>query len=167
MARTAKKVTLTDKQREVLLQIAASRTQRQDHIERANIILLCESKTDTKIAHELTMSRHTVANWRTRWNKAEKKLMAFDQKENGIAYTRKLLELLSDADRPGAPCKFSAEELCQIMSVACERPLESGLPLSHWSLDSLVAELIKRGIVESISRSRLAIFLKSGRYQTA
>ena len=40
MARIAKRVTLTNKQRDVLNQIVTSRTHRQDPIERAKIILL-------------------------------------------------------------------------------------------------------------------------------
>lgn len=52
------------------------------------------------------------------------------------------------------------------MSIACERPEDSDLPISHWSLNSLVNEVIKRGIVERISRSHLAIFLKSGGHKT-
>ena len=99
-------------------------------------------------------------------SKGYEKLLLIDKEENGIFYTRKLLEILSDEQRAGAPCKFTAEQICQIMSVACERPEDSGLPISHWSLDSLVDEVIKREIVESISRSRLAVFLKSGRHKT-
>lgn len=166
MPRIAKKVTLTDKQHQTLLQIATSRTQRQDHIERANIILKCVSESNSKISCELNISRNTAKKWRKRWEKNEEKLLLIDKEENGIFYTRKLLEILSDEQRAGAPCKFTAEQICQIMSVACERPEDSGLPISHWSLDSLVDEVIKREIVESISRSRLAVFLKSGRHKT-
>jgi putative transposase len=167
MPRIAQKVALTEKQRQTLLQITLSRTQRQDHIERANIILLCESESNTKISNELKVTQNTVKKWRKRWIKQEMKLIAFDQKEHGIAYIRKILEILSDEQRAGAPCKFTAEQICQFMSLACERPEDSGLPISHWSLNSLVDEILKRGIVESISRSRLAVFLKSGRYKAS
>ena len=74
---------------------------------------------------------------------------------------------LSDKARPGCPGKFSAEQICQIMDVACETPEESGLPLSHWTLTELAAELIRRNIVESISTSQMRVFLKSGRNKTA
>lgn len=164
MGKPSKAIILTDKQRIVLNQIATSRTHRQDHIDRANIILLC---TDSKnnnvhIAKTLGIHKITVANWRKKWQKNENKLKAFDLKENGIFYTRKLLEMLSDEQRSGHPCKFTAEEVCKIISLSCELPADSDLPLSHWSLDALVIEIKKRGIVENISRSRLAVFLKSG-----
>lgn len=168
MPRIVKKITLTEKQYQALTRVATSRTQRQDHIERAKIILLCsEPKSNTQIGRDLNIARHTVKQWRTRWQKTEEKLVLIDKEEDGINYSRKLLEILSDEQRPGTPCKFTAEQVCQIMSVACERPEDIGLPISHWSLDALVNEVIKRGIVKTISRSRLAVFLKSGRYKTA
>jgi len=168
MLKRAKEITLTDKQYQALVQISTSRTQKQHYIERTKIILLCaESTPDRKIAHDLGIHEQTVQKWRVRWYDNKSKLEALDEKENGIAYSRKLLEILSDEERPGTPPKFTAEEVCQMISLSCERPEESGLPLSHWSLDSLVEEIKKRGIVKSISRSRLAIFLKSGRDKTA
>lgn len=167
MPRIAKKIALTDKQRKTLRQIAASRTQNRNYVDRANIILLCETMSDIAIGRELNIIELTARKWRKRWHKQEAKLTAVDREESGIAYTRKLLEILSDAPRSGAPCKFTAEQVCQITSISCERPEDSGLPISHWSLNSLLSEVIKRGVVKTISRARLGVFLKSGEYQTA
>ena len=166
MARIATRVTLTNKQRNVLNQIVKSRTQRRDHIERAKIILLSSAKQDKQIRSELDLTQPTVSKWRNRWLKNEEKLLLIDEAEKGILYLRNILEILSDAPRPGAPNTFTAEQVCQIMSLACERPEESELPISHWSLNSLVCEIINRGIAESISRSQVAVFLKSWRHQT-
>lgn len=168
MARIAKRVSLTNKQREVLNQIVTSRTQRQDHIERAKIILLSSNtKQDKQIRSELDVTQPTVSKWRNRWLKNEDRLLLIDETEKGIQYLRKILEILSDAPRPGAPNTFTAEQVCQIMSLACEIPEDSEFPISHWSLNSLVNEIISRGIVESISRSRVAVFLKSWRHQAS
>lgn len=168
MARIAKRVTLTNKQRDVLNQMVTSRTQRQDHIERAKIILLSSNaKQDKQIRSELDLTQPTVSKWRNRWLKNEDRLLLIDETEKGIQYLRKILEILSDAPRPGAPNTFTAEQVCQIMSLACERPEDSELPMSHWSLNSLVNEIINRGIAESISRSRVAAFLKSWRHQAS
>ena len=82
---------------------------------------------------------------------------------SGIEYSRAVLSLLNDAPRSGAPGKFSAEQICQIINVSCESPEDSNLPLSHWSLKDLTGELKRRGIVESISTSQLSVFLKSSR----
>ena len=99
--------------------------------------------------------------------KAEDRLLLIDENEKGISYLRKILEILSDAPRPGAPNTFTAEQVCQIMSLACDRPEDSELPISHWSLNSLVNEIISRGIAESISRSQMAAFLKSWRHKAS
>ena len=69
---------------------------------------------------------------------------------------------LRDEARVGAPCKFTAEQICQIMIASSERPEDIGLPISHWSITSLRDELIKRGIVDDISCSHLAVFLNQG-----
>ena len=68
MARIAKRVTLTNKQRDVLNQIVTSRAHRQDHIERAKIILLSSNaKQDKQIRSELDLTQPTVSKWRNRW----------------------------------------------------------------------------------------------------
>ena len=73
---------------------------------------------------------------------------------------------LGDAPRSGSPGKFSAHDYCQIMGVSLEEPALSGRPISHWGLTELTQEVIKRGIVASISRSQVGSFLKRERHQT-
>ncbi len=89
MARIATRVTLTNKQRNVLNQIVKSRTQRRDHIERAKIILLSSDKQDKQIRSELDLTQPTVSKWRNRWLKNEEKLLLIDEAEKGILYLRK------------------------------------------------------------------------------
>jgi transposase len=168
MARIAKQVTLTNKQQEVLTHIITSRTQRQDHVVRAKIILLSyNKKQDKQISYALDLAKSTVRKWRKQWLQNEERLLLVDEREKGLNYVRIILEILSDGPRSGAPNTFTAEQVCQIMSLACERPEDGDLPISHWSLNSLVNEIISRGIVETISRSRVASFLKSRRHQTS
>ncbi len=38
-----------------------------------------------------------------------------------------------DEPRQGAPVKFTAEQVVQIMALACEAPQVCGLPISQWS----------------------------------
>jgi putative transposase len=70
--------------------------------------------------------------------------------------------LLDDAPRSGSPGDFSAEQLTQLVSVACESPEDSGRPVTHWSPRELVDEVIKRGIVPHISPRTVGRFLKGG-----
>ncbi len=59
--------------------------------------------------------------------------------------------VLSDEPRWGAPVKFSAEQVVQIIAIACETPQLSGRPISQWSAWELADEAIIRGIVTTIS----------------
>jgi transposase len=75
-------------------------------------------------------------------------------------------QILGDAPRPGAPLKFSAEQVCEIIAVACEQPAaESERPVSHWSRRALADEVKKRGIVSEISPRRVGRFLKQAELQ--
>jgi transposase len=76
-------------------------------------------------------------------------------------------QVLSDAPRPGAPVKFTAEQVTEIVAVACEDPENSGRPVTHWTPRELADEVIKRDIVASISPRQVGRFLKSGGTQTS
>lgn len=70
-------------------------------------------------------------------------------------------EVLTDEPRSGAPVTFSAEQVTQIIAIACSDPLASGRPISHWSGKEIATEAVKRTIVETIStRSERAFFKK-------
>ena len=87
-------------------------------------------------------------------------LLEIEKEEDDNKYSKKIKEVLSDYARSGVPPKFSDEAICRMISVACEAPEDSGNPLSHWSLESLRLEIIKRGVVADISSRHLGRFLK-------
>ncbi len=166
MARMATKINLTEKQEKILRLLSNGRTVPIHHQQRATILLHCAAgKTNLEIEGALDLDKTTVSRWRTRWAANQERLSEIEKEEQGIEYQRAIEQVLSDAPRPGAPAKFNAEQICLIISVACESPESSDLPLSHWSLPSLADELVKREIVASISTSQWQVFLKSGRYQ--
>lgn len=72
---------------------------------------------------------------------------------------RVIKDVLDDADRPGAPPTFSAEQVAQIIKIACEPPKDHGVPVTHWTPRELAAVVIARGIVESISERQVGRFL--------
>lgn len=78
-----------------------------------------------------------------------------------------ILGCLSDQPRSGSPGKFSAEQICQIVAMACEPPEEYGRPVTHWTPKELADEADKQGIVESISTRHAGRFLKRSRFETA
>lgn len=157
-------IVLSSKQEALLTEIIKAHTSMQVHRVRAQIIFLAaQGYSQRKTVVELSTTHETVNYWKTRWHDSYTIALAYDEELTGSAYRKAILQLLSDKPRPGCPGKFTAEQICQIMNVACETPEESGLPLSHWTLSELASELVRRKIVDSISRSQLCVFLKSGR----
>jgi putative transposase len=73
-----------------------------------------------------------------------------------------LEDRLADAPRPGAPAKLTADQRCRIEALACEKPEESGRPITHWTAREIADELKKRKIVENISPRHAARLLKRG-----
>ena len=67
---------------------------------------------------------------------------------------------LSDRPRPGGPTTFSPEQVAEIIALACEKPGDSGVPVTHWTPRELAREAVKRGIVDSISPRQVARLLK-------
>ena len=78
---------------------------------------------------------------------------------------RAIATILADNPRPGAPATFTPEQVTQILAVACEPPEKSGRPITHWTAHELTDEVIKRGIVASISPSQVRRYLQEAALQ--
>jgi transposase len=128
----------------------------QQLVLRARIVLLAaDRKTNAEIGREMRVSADTARLWRNRW-------LSFA----GIPLEELSIdERLEDAPRPGAPATFSAEQVCQIVALACEAPEKSGRPISQWTGRELADEVIHKGIVETISPRHVGRLLKKGDLQ--
>jgi transposase len=115
--------------------------------------------SNPEIADQVGRSRRQVGLWRRRWATAWNQLIDIECLETYAALRRAVEEVLSDAPRPGAPGKFTAEQVTQILAVACEPPAKSGRPITHWTAWELADEVVKRGIVESISPAQVGRYL--------
>jgi putative transposase len=134
-------------------------------VERARIILMsAEGLSNTEQACRLDVDRQRIRRWRTRWaNDAERMATAEQKGVSDKDLPELMFLLLADEERPGAPAKFTAEQLTQIIAVACEVPAEqSDRPVTHWTPRELADEVIHRGIVESISPRHVDRILKGG-----
>lgn len=69
-------------------------------------------------------------------------------------------ERLQDAERAGAPATFSLEQSLQLFAVACEKPEVYGRPITDWTAHELADEMVKQGIVESISARHVGRLLE-------
>jgi putative transposase len=147
-------IELSAKARRELEKLTVRHTTGQQKAQRARIILkAAEGKNNADIARELKQSIDMVRLGRRRWPALEP--IAWDDLSAE--------ERLDDLPRPGAPARFSADQVCQIEQLACEAPEKAGRPISQWTGRELADELMARGIVETISARHAARLLKGGR----
>jgi putative transposase len=164
----ARKLIITERQQAILRTLVRSGTCPQALAQRARMILLAFEGLDNQdIAVQVGSERHAVGLWRRRWADAFPRLVLVECCETPSALPAAIEGLLSDLPRSGSPGKFTAEQVAQILAVACEVPEASGRPVTHWTPSELADEVIKRGIVASISARQVGRFLKSGRVEAA
>jgi transposase len=164
----AAKITITERQQEVLQTMTRSSTCPQALAQRARMILLgFEGLDNEAIADRIGCERHAVGLWRRRWAEAWQRLVLIECCEKESALPKAIDDLLRDGPRCGCPGKFTAEQVTQILAVACEPPEDSGRPVTHWTPRELADEVRKRGIVLSISARHVGRFLKYRRTPAA
>jgi putative transposase len=162
----AAKVIVTERQLATLKKLANSSTCPQGVAQRARMIVLAfAGQTNETIAQVIRCERHMVGVWRRRWVRAFQRLVLVECGEKSSALPRAVERLLSDSPRRGWAGKFSAEQVTQMIAVACEPPEKCGRPVTHWTPRELADEVKKRGIVASISARQVGRFLKGGRSQ--
>ena len=138
MARKAREVILSEKERANLEKRVRKGTEEQRMIPRLKIVLLASRGLETReIAERLGISQKTVCKWRGR-------------------YVQKGLDGLRDNQRSGKPWKFSAEERLSVITTACKPPKTT----THWSVRDLQKEVSKK-ISRSISYVTIYRILKS------
>ena len=125
----------------------------QQIVMRARIILLAaEGMNNTQIKGELGVSIDMVRLWRNRWS-------SFANIPLGELTVSERLE---DEPRAGRTPTISAEQVSQIITLACEAPEKSGRPISQWTGREIADEIMEQGIVENISPRHAQRLLKKG-----
>jgi transposase len=156
----AAKVTVSERQLSILNQLRRSKTEPAWVVQRAAIIVLAwEGLLNEEISAEVGLGRMEVGKWRSRWRDAWEDLTLLECTEPR-RLRQAIRDTLRDAPRSGCPGKFTAEQITQILAVACEPPERSGRPITHWTNVELRAEVVKRGIVENISVSQVGLYLR-------
>jgi transposase len=132
--------------------------------ERCDIVLLSGAGvTNTEQARRLGVERQCVSRWRRRWAESESRLTEAESQGATDKDLAKLIRcILDDTRRSGTPPTFNAEQLTQIIAIACERPEDSGLPVSRWTPPEIAKEAIRRGVVPTISPRHVDRILKGG-----
>lgn len=162
----AAKLQLTEVQFNILNQITRDTTAAVRLVQRSRVILLgFEGKLNEGIAVEVGLDRKQVGLWRRRWQQSFDALVAIECHESRAALRRAIEEVLADAPRAGSPGTFTAEQVTQILALACEPPEQSGRPITTWTHRELADEAVKRNIVPSISASQVGRYLAEAELQ--
>lgn len=158
--RHAKPVQITEQEAQLLSQLIRQPTQPQWLVTRSKIILgAATGASISQQSRELGLGRNTVQHWREKWT-GHREAREVGAEKGELKAT--LIEVLQDEYRSGAPATFTAEQVVQIVAVACEDPQRSGYPISHWTPREVAQEVVKRGIVAGISIRQVGRFLKRG-----
>lgn len=146
-------IKLTPMLKMILEKIARCYTNPYWLVLRAKIVLYAAAgANNTDVARRLDTTSNTAGKWRARWIEVEPRLSAAEAEGLDEKELAALVEAaLSDAPRPGTPETFTAEQLVQVIAVACEDPRESDREISHWTCRELADEVIQRAIVDTIS----------------
>ncbi|QQK76251.1 IS630 family transposase [Salicibibacter cibarius] len=92
-------------------------------------------KPDRQVAEEQNTTEKTVKKWRKRF------------KEQGM-------KGIHDSPRSGAPRKFTIEQRCEVIAIACDKPKAYAFPIRpYWSLDSLAEAAAQHAQGPAMSRS--------------
>lgn len=157
-------VVVSDTARAALEALIRRHSTSQQMAQRVRLVLAladCYSQADA--AYVSGLSPESVRTWRGRWVSEQEAITALG--EDAKAMAAKIVEVLSDAERPGSPATFTPEQATLIQALACETPPEEiG---THWSTRTLAEEAVRRGIVSTISHQSVWRFLKSGRPQAS
>jgi putative transposase len=142
---------LSEEERKELEELVRRHRTPQQLAKRGRMILgAAEGKRNAEIARELGANVDTVRKWRMHWLG----LQAVSQQDLTVS------ERLADLPRPGRPAEITAEQICQLIALACEQPKER--PISHWTGREIAEEVKARGIIAHISPRHAARLLKKG-----
>jgi putative transposase len=156
----ATKINLSEKEENILNQMALG-THTPLHLKtRAKIVLMAsQGLSSNEIRKNLGLVHNTVKRWRDRYTNMNTELRKIEA-ETPQRMRSAIKKVLSDEQRPGSPSKFRDEQVAAIIAMSCEDPMKFDLPFSHWTPELLQIEVIKLGIVESISVRQIGRFFK-------
>ena len=144
-------LSLSEIERTALERLIRRHTTAQQVALRGRIILEANAgKNNSQIARELGVSVETVRAWRKRWLALQNIALA----------DLSVQERLRDVPRPGRRSQITAEQICQVMAMACEQPKDR--PISQWTGREIADEVMRRGIIKQISPRHATRLLKKG-----
>ncbi len=126
--------------RQNLRQLVRSGTRPAQVVRRCQVLLKSdEGCTDEEIAEHVGCSDRTVRTLRKQF------------------CTGGIEQAIYDAPRSGRPETFTGRQRQQVVALACTDPPEGR---QRWTLEWLCEQAVKRGLVESVGKSEVALWLK-------
>lgn len=164
MPQYAPDIVVSARQRAILEAFVRASTSPQRLAERARIVLRsADGELCVEAASALGVDAQRVRRWRARWARAMGMLASAEaQGVDDDELADLVAQILNDNYRSGTPPKFTAEQIAQIIALACEEPAKLGLPVTHWTPGELAREAKKRKIVAGISPRHIARFFGGG-----
>jgi transposase len=159
-------IPMSERQYKLLSQERSKRKiSRQNYIRITILLRASEGDGNKQIAREESLSLSSVKTWRSRWNSVVEQLQEFEKGVSGQGVSdsellQKMLEVIKDRPRSGAPVRISMEQKQQIRALACEKPEDYGLVMTDWTHQTLAESAVTQGIVESISATHIGNILK-------
>ena len=134
-------VRLSQREREMLEQVARHQCGEARSYRRARMVLLAASgESVSSIARCMGTCRLRVAQWLRRFQ---------EQRLSG----------LQDRPRSGRPIEITPLERHQVIAAACRSPKDFGVARNTWTHDSLRGALVAQGLVRRISTSEVGRIL--------
>lgn len=134
-------VCLTDEARRQLQELVRSGTRPVRVVRRATILLKSDAGlTDLEIVEHVGYGERTVRNVRKRF------------------CIEGLDRAIYDAPRSGTPPTFTARQQQQVVALACTEPPDGR---TRWTLELLCKHAAQQGFVKSVSKSEVALWLKT------
>ena len=128
-------VMLSAGERRVLRKRArGGKTAQRDWLRAQIVLAAAHGRANARIAVDLHVAVDTVRKWRGR-------------------FAARGLDGLKDLPRCGRPRRISALQRAGVVSLACQLPAATGVPLSRWTGPELAAEITKSGLTAQISPS--------------
>ncbi len=135
----AAKITVTERQHNILLSLRNATTAPSHLRHRAAVILLAfDGLRNEDIAAEVGLGRRQVGRWRRRWAKAWSGLIDLECRETKADLRRAIEAVLTDAPRPGAPEKWTKSMPDSLETSAKRNGLDSVCLLSVTGAETTV-----------------------------
>lgn len=140
MANDKHEVHLKEEERRKLIRVVSKGRNKAAVIQRAHILLkVDEGKTDSEISQMLYVSEQTIRRTRLRFAQAG------------------LQAALEDKPHPATGTELDEKQEARMIALACSEPPAGRV---RWTLELLVQEMLKDGIVTRISPETVRLLLK-------